>query len=74
MELEDERPGSPGDCEGPYEYPPLESEQGYWAGRWIEFKRLFCLFWNDGHTKPVVIGSTVVGGVTLIGMQLFGWR
>ena len=74
MGFENERPDSPGGWEGPYEYPPVESDIGYWTGRWVEFKRLFCLFWNDGYTKPAVLGSTAVVVVTLIGMQLFGWR
>lgn len=67
-------PGSQRRPEEPDEHPALESEAGYWADRWVEFKRLFCLFWNDGYTKPAVIGSTVVVVVTLFGMQFFGWR
>lgn len=74
MGFENERPGSPDEVEGPYEYPPLEAEVGCWAGWWSEFKRLWYLGWNDGHTKPVVISSTVVVVVTLTGMKLFGWR
>lgn len=75
MELEDERPESSGGWEGPYEYPPLDSEVGYWAGRWAEFKRLFALSWNDGYTKPVVIMPSVVFfGMTLWGMAMRLWE
>lgn len=70
-----EQPESHGRREGPYEYPALEPDQGYWAGRWVEFKRLFSLFWNDGHTKPVVITSSVIFfGMTLWGMAMTLWE
>ena len=31
---------SPENRRVPYEYPSLEEEPGYWAGRWVEFKRI----------------------------------
>ncbi len=69
------RPFGPhGDQEGPYEHPALAPEPGYWDGRWAEFKRLFSRSWNNGYNKPVVIGSALVAGVTLFGMQFLGWR
>ncbi|MDV6299220.1 hypothetical protein R3P82_08840 [Dietzia maris] len=58
----------------PYEYPALEPEVGYWAERWAEFTRLMSVGWNDGYTKSVVIGSTTVVVVTMVGSWLFGWR
>lgn len=75
MGFENGRPDRPGDLEGPYEYPALESEAGYWAGRWVEFKRLFSLSWNDGYTKPVVITTSVIFfGMTLWGMAMRLWE
>lgn len=60
--------------EGPCRDSALEPEPGYWARWWAEFTRLFSLFWNDGYTKEVVIGSTVVVTVTILGSLLFGWE
>lgn len=57
----------------PYEHPALEPERGYWSTRWVEFKRLIDLIWNDGFTKPVVLGSSVVVVGTVIGSRIFGW-
>ena len=70
-----EQPESHGRREGPYEYPALELDQGYWARWWAEFKRLFSRSWNDGYTKPVVITTSVIFfGMTLWGMAMKLWE
>lgn len=60
--------------EAPYEYPSLEPEVSYWAGRWAEFKRLFMSSWNDGYTKETVILCAVVWVVMAFGSLFLGWR
>ena len=72
MGFENERPDSPGKWEGPYEYPPVESDIGYWTGRWVEFKRLLMLSLRRDAVAYAIIGMVLL--VTLIGMKLFGWR
>ncbi|KAA0918199.1 hypothetical protein [Dietzia sp. ANT_WB102] len=63
-----------GNREGPYEHPALDPETGYWAGRWLEFKRLFARSWNDGYTKETVILCAIVWAVMAFGMTFLGWR
>ena len=72
-QYENRRQDAGGDRDRPHEYPPLEPEVGYWAERRAEFTRLMSAGWNDGYTKFVVIGSTTVVGVTIVGGLLFGW-
>lgn len=59
--------------EGAYEHPALEPETGYWAGRWLEFKRLFARSWNDGYTKETVY-LCAAAWVLVAVVELFnGW-
>lgn len=61
--------------DGPCEHPALDSGPGYWPGRWLEFKRLFSLSWNNGYNKPVVIVTSVLFvGMTLWGIAMRVWE
>lgn len=66
-------PESQGRPEEPYEHAALESEAGYWAGRWAEFKRLLGRSWNNGYNKPTIIGSVLVVVGTVTSGRLFDW-
>lgn len=69
-----DRKSKPANDPQPYEHPSLEQESGFWDGKWSEFKRLFIkLAWEDDHSRTVLILSTLVFFVTVIGSRLFGW-
>lgn len=61
--------------EGPYEVPALEPEQGYWAGRWVECKRLFGIMWREWHAKEQLIFAATLIAIGLIwGIFFPEWR
>lgn len=51
-----------------------EPEQGYWAGRWVGFNRLFKKSWDDEFTRTVLFLSAAGFILAAIGGPLFGWR
>lgn len=57
---------SPENRRVPYEYPSLEEEPGYWAGRWVEFKRIWRLSWKPPETRITMALSVIMIVVGLI--------
>ena len=71
--VDTQRKSQPDSVSQPYEHPPLESEAGFWDGKWAEFKRLFIeLAWRNDHSRTVLILSTVGLVGTFLWMLLFG--
>lgn len=57
----------------PYDHPALEPEQGYWAGRWVEFKRQIAYSWHNNYVKETIYLCAAAWVLVAI-VELFnGW-
>lgn len=73
MRNRDPGPEDPDSAPQPYEHPALESEAGYWAGRWVEFKRQVAYSWHNNYVKEVIY-LCVAAWLLVAVVELFnGW-
>lgn len=54
---------------------PDGEKLGYWASRWVEFKRLFVqMAWENDTSRAIFTVGPVVLFVLLFGVIFLGWR
>ena len=72
----DEQHRRPGDLDGvpgAYEHPTLDSEPGYWAETWAEFKRRMGYEWHENQLKETTYLVAATWVFVFIDGYWLGW-
>lgn len=52
-----------------------DGKPGYWASRWVEFKRLFVMMaWENPTNRFILTVGPLVLAVLFFGAAFLGWR